>query len=82
MPRVTSDDDEWDDEEWPDDDDSSETVPCPHCGAEMYEDSIHCPVCGEYVTHSTSPMAGWPMWFAILGLVGVIALIVALIFFW
>ena len=83
MPRVSShddwsDDDSSDDEPWDDDDDSSETVACPHCGAEMYEDSIRCPVCGEYVTHSTSALMGRPMWYVLLGLAGVIAVIAVL----
>jgi hypothetical protein len=84
MPRVSSDDD-WpdddasDDESWDDDDDSSETVPCPHCGAEMYEDSIRCPVCGEYVTHGASALSGRPMWYILLGIAGVIAAIAALL---
>lgn len=69
------DDDDADDEAWNDDDDASETVACPACGAEVYEDALRCPRCGEYVTHSTSHFAGRPWWWIALGIAGVIAVI-------
>lgn len=74
------DDSDWDDDEFceDDDDDSVELIACPHCSAEIYEDAVRCPVCGEYIIKSTSPMAGRPLWFVLLGLAGIIAVIVGL----
>lgn len=62
------------------DDEASETIACPVCGAAIYEDTPRCPVCGEYVTYSTSPFSGKPIWWILLGLLGSVALIVALVF--
>lgn len=57
----------------------SETVPCPECGAEIYEDAFQCPVCGSYLPgQSSSPWAGRPLWWILLGLLGTGALIYAL----
>ena len=58
-------DDDLDDEEYPDewedgDDDEVDLIPCSHCGAEIYEETEQCPICGEYVTHSRTNVAwGW-----------------------
>ncbi len=54
---------------------ASETVPCPACGASVYEDAIRCPVCGEYVSHSAHWTAGRPWWWIALGIVGVVAVL-------
>lgn len=77
-------DDEYAEDDWeapePDerDEDELDTLPCPACGRQIYEEADVCPFCGEYVTHSTSVLAGKPLWFvalAILGIVAVIAMI-------
>lgn len=73
---MLRDDEEWDD--WPEDDDETAVVECPNCGAEIYEEAPQCPVCGEYVVHDTSPWQGKPLWWIILGLLGVAAVIVVL----
>ncbi len=71
------------DDEFPDDndldDDLSETVPCPQCGAEIYEDAVRCPTCGTYVTHSTDIWTGRPLWWTALGLLGIAVLILTLL---
>lgn len=74
------DDDEWSEEEdWPGDDDGeSLTRPCPSCHEEIYEDAEQCPYCGEYVVHSSTAWEGKPTWWILLGLLGVVATIVAL----
>jgi hypothetical protein len=76
-------DDEDDDWEAPEedeaDDDSPETVVCPSCGEQIYEEAEQCPHCHEYVTHSTSVLAGKPIWFVALAVLGVVAVIVALL---
>ncbi len=77
--RYDQPDDPWDDDsgDWDadTDDDLSETVPCPQCGAEIYEDAVRCPACGTYVTHTTSPWAGRPIWWIVLALLGILATI-------
>ena len=85
--------DELRDDEFPDDgdfgdgafedddfeDDLSETVPCPQCNAEIYEDAVRCPNCGAYVTLGTSVWSGRPRWWTALGLLGIVVLILALL---
>lgn len=79
-----ADDDRWQDE--PDDDDNpvdddeaeSLTVSCPSCGAEIYEDAVACPNCGTYVTADTSVWSGRSGWWIVLGLLGIVAVILAL----
>jgi uncharacterized paraquat-inducible protein A len=66
--------DELDDDEYPDeiqyaddwsDDDPAETVPCPSCHAEVYEDAPQCPECGHYISRDDRLRRGW-WWTAIL----------------
>lgn len=64
-----------------DDDYESETVPCSHCGADVYEDAVSCPVCGEYQGANTHPFSDRPRWWITLGVLGTIATILSLIFF-
>jgi hypothetical protein len=73
--------DELRDDEFPyddSDDEPTETVPCPECGAEVYEDAVQCPVCGSYITHGAGAWSGRSLWWIILGLLGIVAAIVAL----
>jgi endogenous inhibitor of DNA gyrase (YacG/DUF329 family) len=56
----------------PDDD---ATAPCPHCGAEIYDDAERCPECGGYVSREEAPPARRPLW-VIVG--AVICLVIAL----
>lgn len=73
--------DAWDDptdDGLEDDDDESlddATMPCPSCGAEIYDDAEQCSVCGEYVISSTSPWTGKPWWWICLGLIGVLTVL-------
>jgi uncharacterized paraquat-inducible protein A len=54
--------------------DESDTVPCPHCGRDVYEDAERCPSCGQYLTREDAPpRQSWT--FRILA---IICLIVAL----
>ena len=76
--------DELRDDEYPEEDsyedDFSETVPCPHCGTDVYEDAVRCPVCENYITRA-GPAASWanrPWWWIILGLLGTLAAILVL----
>jgi hypothetical protein len=42
------------------------TIPCPYCRREIFEDSVRCPHCGEYLTAEDVP-AGPKPWWIILG---------------
>ncbi len=56
-------------------DDESETIPCPACGTEVYEDSPQCPVCGEYIFGSTSSTHRWPWWWMVAAVITLVAFI-------
>jgi hypothetical protein len=46
-----------------DDDDSVTDVrPCPACGAEVYAESDHCPLCGELITDAPLKSEQQPPW--------------------
>lgn len=75
--RNSWDDDDADDREWErhdydqdddidDEDDSSadddDLLPCPHCGAAIYEQSEKCPKCGEYVDPDAADRGSKPIW--------------------
>ncbi|MBA2113262.1 hypothetical protein [Bremerella alba] len=69
------------DEDWIDDepeDDQDDTMICPECGAEIFDDVDVCPVCLHAIIHNTSPWAGKSFAWIIFGLLGIIATIVAL----
>jgi len=74
--------DELGDDEYPDedelDDELSDTVPCPNCGAEVYEDTVACPHCGTYITVGSAIWSGRPLWWITLGILGLVAVIVIL----
>ena len=73
-------DDEEYEEDWEDDADAeSEVVPCPSCGAEIFEDAEQCPLCGQWVVRRSQPFAGRPWWWIALGLLGSGALVLALL---
>jgi DNA-directed RNA polymerase subunit RPC12/RpoP len=61
------------------DDQAADTIRCSQCGASIYEDSVRCPHCGWYVTPDTSPWSGRPVWWILLALVGIAALLVVLL---
>ena len=75
---------DWEPEEgaWEDEDAESLTVPCLECGTDVYEDAEQCPACGHWITHSetstTSAMQGKPLWYVVLGLLGIIAVVLTL----
>lgn len=82
MPRSDSIDDDGylddyydDDDVYEYDDDEPEYLPCPNCGAEIQEDSVRCPICDTYITFSTSMWQGKSLWWIVLGLLGMVAVI-------
>lgn len=64
------------------DDDLCETVPCVQCGAQVYEDAVRCPACGTYITHQSGVWSGRPVWWIVLGLLGILAVILVLLHYW
>jgi hypothetical protein len=68
------------DHEYPDesDDDEPVLVDCPECGGAMHEEAEQCPLCGAYVIHRTSLWMGRSLWWIVLGLLGIGAVIVVL----
>jgi hypothetical protein len=79
-------DDEDDDWEVPEpdalDDGDAEVVTCPSCGEEIFEEAQQCPYCGDYVVHSTSPLVGRPLWFCLLGVLGMAATVFGILRLW
>jgi hypothetical protein len=67
------------DEDFPEDDESSETVRCPACGADVYEDADMCPACGEFLIRDTRVWSDKPAWWIVLGMLGILALTAALV---
>ncbi len=72
-----------DDPDYPDEDDDqdsgdTDTVVCQHCGADLYEDADQCPACGMYVIPDTRVWSGRSTWWVVLGLLGILAVILAL----
>ncbi len=77
--------DELDDYEYPDendlDDDPDEyTDACPNCDADVYDDADYCPHCGEFIPFDRSPFSKRPVIWTVLGVLGVSAVIAAIIF--
>lgn len=82
MPAAAWDDsfdrmDDPDDDEH--DDSDTATVACPHCGAEIYEDADQCPACGMFVMPDTRVWSGKSWWWIALGVLGVVAVMLALV---
>jgi hypothetical protein len=69
---------EYPDEDENDDDDHAVVLPCPACGAEINEEAPQCPVCGTYITHGASIWTGRPVWWIVLGALGILAVVLTL----
>jgi len=70
--------DEFPDDDYDYDDELTDTLPCPRCGAEVYQDAPQCPACGSYITHTTNVWSSRPAWWVVLGLLGTLAVILTL----
>lgn len=57
------------------------TVRCRNCGADVHEDAPACPACGEYDfrSGSRSALQERPGWYVILAVLGIVAVIFALL---
>lgn len=56
-------------------DDERALVPCPHCRAEIDEESVQCPKCGMYLSDEDAPSRKSPVMMALL----LVALFAALV---
>jgi hypothetical protein len=63
-----------------DDDDDLETVPCPYCGKEVYEEAERCPHCEQYISREDAP-ARKPLWI-VAGALVCLVLAVGWVFGW
>lgn len=66
------DDARWDDDQAEDEADDDATLPCPACGAAMFEEADRCPACGDYVTPGGRPSAR-PPWVILTAIVCLVA---------
>lgn len=76
-------DEDWENPDYPDDDDDEEVdvVTCGNCAKEVYAEAPQCPYCGEFLAAaSTHPFVGRGFWFIGLGILGIVATILVLIF--
>jgi hypothetical protein len=69
------DEEDWDDDSCGGEDDPTDTMSCPNCNAEIYEDAEQCPVCGVYVVRHISTWSGKPLWWIALAVAGILATI-------
>jgi predicted nucleic acid-binding Zn ribbon protein len=75
MPRFQYDeDDAWEDEY--DGEESLPTIQCPYCNRAIYDDSVRCPHCENYISQEDAPSRP-AAWIA----VGVV-ICLAIVFFW
>jgi hypothetical protein len=43
------------------------TVPCPYCKRDIYDDAERCPYCENYITEEDTPPSPRKPWWLILG---------------
>lgn len=65
-------------DEWNEDDDFDDTIECTECGASVFEDAPSCPQCGAWIVQSTDAWKGRPVWWILIGMLGIVAVILAL----
>jgi uncharacterized paraquat-inducible protein A len=53
-------------------------IPCPHCRAEIDEESEQCPRCGMYLSKEDAPGGKSPVWIIVMALALLAALALAL----
>jgi hypothetical protein len=79
---------EYPDEETADSSDSYDTrdgldddcyISCAHCGEVVYDDSPDCPYCGQDTTGAGGRWADRGIWWKVLGLLGTVAVLWALL---
>jgi len=87
MPRRTNVEDDWPDDEedeedgYPseDDDEDDDTIPCPFCRRQIYEQAEQCPYCQKYISQEDAPPSRKPWWFVVAFL---LCILMVLMWFW
>lgn len=69
---------EYPDNDLADDWNEPDFATCPHCFAEIADDSVRCPICGDYISTRSDLWQGKSWWWVAVGLLGVAATLVAL----
>ena len=64
------------------DDEPSATLPCPECGAEIYEDADRCPACGASVVMRLADPRRRPRWWVVVVGALVVLLLLAYVPWW
>lgn len=54
-------------------------IPCPHCKAEIDEESEQCPKCGMFVSREDAPSSGLPKWVIVLALALLAAMVLTML---
>jgi hypothetical protein len=57
------------------DDDVTDVHPCPACGADVYAESDHCPICGELIEDAplrSEQQPGWRKLIIVLLIIGLL----------
>ncbi len=70
--------DDQDDDFDADDDEETSVVPCPSCGADVYEEADRCPHCGSFIDPTAAPRRDKPGWWVGLSRVSVVWLVLSL----
>jgi hypothetical protein len=52
----------------------TETIPCPHCRAPIFDEAEQCPECGTYLSEEDAPPQGKP-WWIVAGTVACLAVV-------
>ena len=57
------------------DESDTDTVACPACGAQIYEHADRCNACGEWIVHRSSIWSRKALWWIILAILGIAAVV-------
>ncbi len=70
------------DDTWAEDSvDETDLRECPMCGCDVYADAEQCPLCGEWFIRNHTVWDGRPLWFVMLALAGIAAVILSMFMF-
>lgn len=61
-----------------DEEDPAETLPCPRCKKDVYEDADRCPYCGFFITPA-AVSSGKTWWFIIAAVLALLAMLMWLL---
>lgn len=81
MPRDDDDlsDDDDDEPRYDDDGDDDPTMPCPYCGADLYDDAVRCPTCERYLSDEERTATDQKSWVVATALILLAAILWALL---